>query len=265
MTISNNESNKSVLSAGGNSQKSSRRKIFGNNTKTKLKSFKGFITGKSRKERQASSMIKALSLSPNEDSKSVPEMSLSTVPSTDSRFHDDLETVYGMELDNMSMVSENPVQRAPDSPGRPTSSGVDIVLLLMDNETRRFELLQVDVDSPTACVKDILVKIPDHATEPSLKFQSFGVVCDRNGKVMDTDKSLAEFFTVLSDSSYADVHHTFLLLAVTSQNRSLNGSDCSKLAKPILTHPKIANMVRSFSLAATFPVNNVIDNPMLYV
>jgi len=240
MTESSNES-KSTPASGGALQKPPRRKIFGGGTK--LKSFKGFITGKSRRERRASSS-KALSLSPTEDSTaSFPEPILSTVPSVDSRVNDDMETVYGMELDNASSVSEHNAHKVADGPSRTSSTAVDIVLLLMDNETRRFELLQVDLDSPTARVKDILVKIPDHATEPSLKFQTFGIVCDRHGQIMDTEKSLADFFTVLADTSNAHHQHTFLLLAVTSKNNDLKGADCAKLAKPILTHSKIAKMV----------------------
>jgi hypothetical protein len=237
-------------SSAGSLQKTSRRKIFGG-TKTKLKSFKGFITGKSRRERRVSSS-KALYLSIAEESKNLPELTLDTAPSTDSRANDDREdeTVYGMELDNASTVSalsEN-VKATTDYPAR--GSTMDIVLLLMDNETRRFELLQVDVDSPAALVKDILVKIPDHATEPSLKHQSFSIVCDRHGNTLDTDKPLSNFFTDCADMT-SEGCRTFLLLAVTSTKQELNGSDCAKLAKPILTHPKISNMVRCALLRNT--------------
>ena len=231
-------------------QRPSRRKIFGktsnnkSNNKAKLKSFKGFITGKSRRDRRASSS-KALSLVAADEYTSLPaEPTLATAHSAESRGNDE-ETVYGMELDNASSasaVSDN--VKAADKGG-----AVDIVLLLMDNETRRFELLQVDVDSPSALVKDILVKVPEHATEPSLKFKTFGIVCDRYGHVLDTSKSLADFFTVLAETCSSEAfstHHTFLLIAVASSNPTLKGADCAKLAKPILTHSKIAHMVRFF-------------------
>ena len=50
----------------------------------------------------------------------------------------------------------------------PVGEPVQVILFLMDPQTRRFELLQLELNSATAKVSDVIDQIVISATEPSL-------------------------------------------------------------------------------------------------
>merc|ERR1711957_1110792 len=75
----------------------------------------------------------------------------------------------------------------------PMTDPIAIVVLLMDPESRRFELLQLEFDTTKATVADILQQIPISATEESLRTQKFDSVCDTNGLEYDHDKPLSDY------------------------------------------------------------------------
>ena len=74
--------------------------------------------------------------------------------------------------DDKSVNSANGSRSAPPKPSLPT---LQLVLLLMDPKTRRFELLQLEFDSDKARVSDILAQIPISVTEPLLENKNMTV------------------------------------------------------------------------------------------
>lgn len=133
-----------------------------------------------------------------------------------------------------SAAAPEPAKEAPPAPSSaaPTPSGpsIQVVLLLMDSKTRRFELLQLEFDSTKALVSDVLAQIPLSATEDCLRGQQYTGVCDRHGQAMINQIRLAEFCTGSND----------VVLAIPE---GMNAKECTKLAKPILSDPKVIAML----------------------
>jgi hypothetical protein len=104
----------------------------------------------------------------------------------------------------------------------------------MDPQTRRFELLQLEFDAQIAKVEDIFSQIPISATEPSLKNQTYVSICTPSGTEMDSSKELSEYVTKAA-----------VVIAVPEFPDGSNGVESAvKMAKPILSNPKVARMVR---------------------
>ena len=136
--------------------------------------------------------------------KKAEETQLSTKTSGD----EEDSTVFGVDVDERSLLKET-----ESSPKKAAASLLDgkskddsalfaeekksfllkVVLLLMDPETRRFELLQIEFDSLKALVLDVLAQIPVSATEEALRKQTYTGICKHNGKDMVESKLLAEF------------------------------------------------------------------------
>jgi hypothetical protein len=238
----------------------------------KLKRFKrlrGFITGKSRRERRAEKEAalkefnevtkKAAATTGGPGAKKAyvpPAPLLSTNDSFD--LNDDQSTIYNVDVDDRSIVTRDTADTSgygadqllgsAASPGS-TGSGpptpvkkpylLKVVLLLMDPTTRRFELLQLEFDSLKALVSDVLNQIPVSVTEESLRSQQYSGICGKSATLMASDQLLSTF-CVGND----------VLVAVPS---SLTAKECTRLAKPILSDDKVLSMVRLVRvLEATF-------------
>jgi hypothetical protein len=104
-----------------------------------------------------------------------------------------------------------------------------VALLLMDPNTRRFELLQLQFDSLKALVSDALNQIPVSAKEESLRSQQYSGICGKSATLVASDRLLTTF---------CDVND--VLVAVPTL---LTAQECTRLAKPILSDDKVLSMV----------------------
>ena len=108
---------------------------------------------------------------------------------------------------------------------------IQVVLLLMDPSSRRFELLQLEFDSDKAVVSDVLSQIALSATEESLRTQTYTGVADRTGAA----KASADLL-----SGFCQANDVILAIP-----QGMKAAECAKLARPILGDPKVNTMVRS--------------------
>lgn len=111
-----------------------------------------------------------------------------------------------------------------------TSPPIQVVLLLMDPASRRFELLQLEFDSNKALVSDVLHQIEQSATEQLLRDKKYAGVCDVEGVEMIQSMKLARF------CEGNDV--------VMAMPKGMSGGETAILARPILGDPKVVEMVR---------------------
>ena len=155
------------------------------------------------------------------------------------------ETVYGVVLDKGSKPLPAAAAPTPTRPAAPAAkaapapapaatpaSPLQVVLLLMDPKTRRFELLQLEFDSDKAVVSDVLSQIALSATEESLRTQTYTGVADRTGAA----KASADLL-----SGFCQANDVILAIP-----EGMKAAECAKLAKPILGDPKVNTMVRSY-------------------
>lgn len=190
-----------------------------------FKKIKGLLTGESRRKKKAQEQS-AQKASPN---------TLKTALNDYSE-NDDNSTVFGVDVDERS-VSTRPNAATPS---KSSSSLLDdkkektymlrVVLLLMDPETRRFELLQLEFDSMKAHVSDVLAQIPLSVTEDVLRKQTYKAVCGAAGKEIKPEDLLAVCCT--GDD---------ILVAIPN---GLPAKECARLARPILSDEKVVAMVR---------------------
>ena len=183
--------------------------------KKKRFSIKGLLSGDSRQDRQSRQ-----------------------IEDTRAKIDAEAETVYQVDVDDrtISVVSgDSKVTNVTDKTAEGFLSAeqktymLKVVLLLMDPETRRFELLQLEFDSDKALVSDVLTQIPVAVTEEVLKNQTYVGICGSAGSEMGSNVLLSEF----CDGN--DV-----LVAVPS---GVPASECARLARPILNDDKVINMV----------------------
>lgn len=106
---------------------------------------------------------------------------------------------------------------------------IQVVLLLMDPASRRFELLQLEFDSNKAMVSDVLRQIQCSATETTLRDMNYVGVCDQSGMEMISSMKLSKFCK--GDD---------IVLAMPD---GMRGVDTAKLAGPILSDPKVEDML----------------------
>jgi hypothetical protein len=171
-------------------------------------------------------------------------------PGTNDLFdlNDDQSTIYNVDIDDSSIVARDTADASgygadqllgsAASPGS-TGSGpptlvkkpylLKVVLLLMDPNTRRFELLQLEFDSLKALVSDALNQIPVSVTEESLRSQQYSGICGKSATLIASDQLLSTF-CVGND----------VLVAVPTL---LTAKQCTRLAKPILSDDKVLSMV----------------------
>ena len=117
-----------------------------------------------------------------------------------------------------------------DLKGFTLSGPIKIILVLMDAQTRRFELLQLEFESIETPVAEVLAQIPIMATEASLKTQSYTGLVGPYGKEMTGE-------VLLKSITGSDV-----LVAVPS---GMLATECTKLAKPILSDDAVVRMLQA--------------------
>jgi hypothetical protein len=124
--------------------------------------------------------------------------------------------------------------------GYPPSYTLKVVLLLMDPETRRFELLQLEFDALKALVSDVLAQIPISVTEEALRQQSYTGIAGTDGIEMEPFKLLAAF------SKGNEV-----LVAIP---HGVPAKECTRLARPILSDDNVVAMVCSVACGSCWLV-----------
>lgn len=110
---------------------------------------------------------------------------------------------------------------------------LQVVLLLMDALSRRFELIQLAFDAENASVKDVIGQVSISATEEALRAQIYTDVCLADGTIMKNDAQLKDYYERIEDQNN-------ILLAIPS---GMKPEDCTKLAVPILNDPKVKAML----------------------
>ena len=68
-----------------------------------------------------------------------------------------------------------------------------VVILLMDFKTRRFELLQIELNSAKALVSDVLAMIPVSVSEEVLRRQTYTGICGTDGEPIPPSKLVSTF------------------------------------------------------------------------
>jgi hypothetical protein len=92
-----------------------------------------------------------------------------------------IDSNYETELENAFLESTPMKIKAGQVEASGTSAGLDLVVLLMDPISHRFELLQLEFDEKLkAKVSDLLTQIPISVTEPSLKSIVYDGILDHN-------------------------------------------------------------------------------------
>merc|ERR1712238_591081 len=105
----------------------------------------------------------------------------------------DETSVYGADFDDMTVKSvatnadnqslaTNTESQSSKSLESESKNTIQVILLLMDPKSRRFELLQLEFDEDKSLVEDIITQIPLSATEDVLRAKNYTTICDRSGK-----------------------------------------------------------------------------------
>lgn len=150
--------------------------------------------------------------------------------------HQDDQSVVGVALDQEDLTNGGARPSSVGAPGRggaaskPVEKPIQVVLLLMDPSSRKFELLQLEFDSEKAKVSDVLRQIGLSATENTLRQMKYTAVCDRTGMEMISSMKLSQF-----------CERNDVVMAIPP---GLTGPETAKLAKPILGDPNVEEMVR---------------------
>jgi len=222
--------------------KDERRSMLSSAKKKSSRSFRGLVTGKSKRDKKKAKeeaasqsqkdLMNRLSVP---DTKVMPPKGTDVFVSAKLIVDNEEETVYGAEFDEASRAAATVTsETVQESESEPVGDPIAIVLLLMDPKTRRFELLQLEFDTTKATVSDILQQIPISATEESLRTQSFEIVCDIEGLEYDHDKSLSHY---LDDNA--------VIITVPKSNHANGPEHAAKMARPILRDPKVQEMLKS--------------------
>lgn len=194
--------------------------VRGRKKKGGMKRLKGFITGQSRREKKrAKDAAKT---------------------GSKSEYPDDASTLYGADLDASvagdakSVSSASIATAAAKQPVY--SDPVQIILLIMDPASRRFELLHLEFDSANSKVSDIFAQIPDSATEEVLQKATYRAVITPKGEELKSDSNLSEV-----------AERVAVVIAVPESNEE-SLEKCASMAIPILTNPKVHKMVSVFEM-----------------
>ena len=123
-----------------------------------------------------------------------------------------------------------PSSNPPEGIAISTAKPIQVVLLLMDPASQRFELLQLEFDSNKALVSDVLRQVQHSATEKALRDTTYAGVCDREG---------LEMIAVMKLSTFCKGNDVVIAIP-----NGMTGKDTAKLARPILFDTKVKEMVR---------------------
>lgn len=155
---------------------------------------------------------------------------------------DDVSAInyYNVDVDDRSVMTQRSTltnnlfgaaSGAVDNGTNPTYYILKVVLLLMDPETRRFELLQLEFDSNKALVSDVLAQIPISVTEDTLRQQRYIAIANHYGTEMIPTMLLASF-----------CQGNEVLVAIPD---NVGSAECIRLARPILSDENVVSMVRT--------------------
>mmetsp|Transcript_5445 Transcript_5445/g.8945 ORF Transcript_5445/g.8945 Transcript_5445/m.8945 type:complete len:471 (-) Transcript_5445:330-1742(-) len=199
----------------------------------KLKRIRGLLTGVSRRERKA-----------KKEAEREAAIAAGNTPVATSEVDED-ETVYGVDVENSSIANTVEEKKSllggavsdEEEKSVSTSQALQVILLLMDPKTRRFELLQLEFDSNKAVVRDVLSQVPHSVTEEALRQQNYTGVCDRTGQELYYSTRLAD---VCNGSD--------ILIALPS---TVEARECARLARPILQDRNVIEMLRASGVDVT--------------
>lgn len=149
--------------------------------------------------------------------------------------HVDDDTVVGVAVET-NVASRKTTKTTAVAAAYPPMKPIQVVLLLLDPNSRRFELLQLEFDSNKALVSDVVRQVQSSATEDTLRNLSYGGVCDQDGVEMIQSLKLSNF-----------CEGNEIVMAIP---KGMSGSDTLKLAQPILSDRKVADMVSYFGFKA---------------
>ena len=195
-------------------------------SKKKKFSIKGLLGGETKKERKARQQAQA-------------KAGTGTGTGT-GEINTEADTVYQVDVDEKTMSVKSEQSKVATNTEKAAAGFLagaqkkaymlKVVLLLMDPETRRFELLQLEFDSDKALVSDVLTQIPVAVTEEVLKKQTYVGISAASGTEMKASVLLSEF-----------CQGNDVLVAVPE---GVAAQECTRLARPILNDDKVVNMVR---------------------
>jgi hypothetical protein len=142
------------------------------------------------------------------------------------KFVDD-DTVVGVNV--ASNGPSTPVSAAKSSaPATASKPTIRAVLLLMDPNSRKFELIQLEFDSTIALVADVLHQAQSYQSATrNLKYEG---VCNQNGH---------EMISSLNLSIYCKGNE-IVTIAIPE---GMDGNETLQLAQPILSDSKVIDMV----------------------
>jgi len=149
--------------------------------------------------------------------------------------HPDDASVLGVSMADNSVTTSN----GDAKEGVIASAGlqtIQIILLLMDPDSRRFEFLQLEFDSTKALVSDILLQIKQSSTDKTVRDTTYVGVCDRTGLEMIAVCKLSMFCSAARAND--------IVLAIP---KGMDGKETAALAKPILEDEKVIEMVSTTS------------------
>jgi hypothetical protein len=216
----------------------------------KIRSFKrvrGFLPGESRRERRS-----------RKDRDRAQASASASRGVALAQYQGDDDTIYDDDVEDRSVPSGELDASPPEAKAQPSTLGLSkneevameedkgfissgqsktpdllklkVFLLLMDPQTFRFELLQLEFNSLNALVSEVLTHIPISCMHDTLRKQAYSGVCGRAGQEMTSDKLLATF-----------CHENSVLVAIPT---GLSTKECARLAKAILGDDKVEVMVR---------------------
>lgn len=151
--------------------------------------------------------------------------------------------VYDIVLDNgTSATSAGKTIEGKWTKEFPVSeyASVTLVIVLMEGESRHFELLHLDFETETVVARDLIAQLHLFATEESLRKQTYSEICGVNGDIIIGDISLRELAKA----------EDRVVLAIP---KGMSTNDCATLARPILNDPKVKYMVRRGMLRSGLP------------
>jgi hypothetical protein len=147
--------------------------------------------------------------------------------------YDDMEDVQAMEKTDTDATILPEKSSGTDVGETIISNTVQIILLLMDPASRRFELLQLEFDAAKAIVQDLLSQIPSSATEKSVRDQKYDGICTIDGEEMTCSEKLRDF--VEQNEGINSV--------VLAMPEGLSAMKCAKMGLAILADSSVAAMV----------------------
>lgn len=136
-------------------------------------------------------------------------------------------TVISVQPEVLKSTETSPAKTELDAELDQTS--LQLVLLLLDPISRRFELLQLEFDSLRARVVDVIAQVPISVTDEAIRNQKYDGVISDNSERMDPSIRLSDF-----------CKEKQVLVALPT---GISIKDCIRLARPILSNAQVVEML----------------------